>query len=272
MSHVPGVFARTLRRKVHCLPRCRSAADWPLPETRWMPYYLHGDGTLSPDAPVADAAPLSYDHDPAHPVPSFPVCAAAERALKRFIAVASAARHDRAARGTQGTRSRCLPATQQQGEDMHTGLVKRIVAGAFVGVVGGTLAVGTLLAQAPAPGAAGPAYPVDSIYGTWSLTPECRLEEKILTITPRLLLESGPSRTSHAFVTLEPVHDGVMLSPVRMLVVRNGAWATQNTEREARGMVLQRRGSTVVVVRIVDPEGRDQVADRTRADVLHACS
>jgi putative CocE/NonD family hydrolase len=46
------------------------AEDWPLPQTQFTPFYLHGDGQLSPDRPVMEAAPLSYDYDPANPVPT----------------------------------------------------------------------------------------------------------------------------------------------------------------------------------------------------------
>ena len=48
----------------------RAEADWPLPGTKLTPYYLHGRGKLTPDAPNAGAEPLSYDFDPRHPVPS----------------------------------------------------------------------------------------------------------------------------------------------------------------------------------------------------------
>ena len=48
-----------------------TAADWPPPGPRSTPYHLHADGRLDPAAPdAADAAPLSYDFDPAHPVPT----------------------------------------------------------------------------------------------------------------------------------------------------------------------------------------------------------
>jgi putative CocE/NonD family hydrolase len=50
--------------------RWRSEADWPLPDTRWTPYYLHADGSLSPQQPAGGASSLSYDYDPAKPVPS----------------------------------------------------------------------------------------------------------------------------------------------------------------------------------------------------------
>ncbi len=44
--------------------------DWPLPQTRFTPYYLHGDGRLSLDLPAKEASPLSYDYDPDDPVPT----------------------------------------------------------------------------------------------------------------------------------------------------------------------------------------------------------
>lgn len=44
--------------------------DWPLPQTRFVPYYLHGDGRLSLDLPAPEASPLSYDYDPDDPVPT----------------------------------------------------------------------------------------------------------------------------------------------------------------------------------------------------------
>ena len=47
-----------------------AAEEWPLPETRFVPYYLHVDGTLSPEKPAANAAPISFDYDPDDPVPT----------------------------------------------------------------------------------------------------------------------------------------------------------------------------------------------------------
>jgi hypothetical protein len=56
----------------------RSADDWPVPcgETA---YYLHADGTLSPDAPPADHAPapaaaVAFDYNPLDPVPTLGGC------------------------------------------------------------------------------------------------------------------------------------------------------------------------------------------------------
>ena len=46
------------------------ADDWPLKETRFVPYYLHGDGRLALERPALGAAPMAYDYDPANPVPT----------------------------------------------------------------------------------------------------------------------------------------------------------------------------------------------------------
>ncbi|MFT8243024.1 CocE/NonD family hydrolase [Roseomonas sp. BN140053] len=50
--------------------RWRSGADWPLPGTRFTAFHLHNDGALREAAPGAGAAPLSWDSDPSHPVPT----------------------------------------------------------------------------------------------------------------------------------------------------------------------------------------------------------
>jgi hypothetical protein len=47
-----------------------SLSDWPAPETQPTPYHFHADGTLAPAMPAEGAPPLSYDVDPAHPVPT----------------------------------------------------------------------------------------------------------------------------------------------------------------------------------------------------------
>ncbi|MBI3506541.1 MAG: CocE/NonD family hydrolase [Proteobacteria bacterium] len=48
----------------------RSESDWPLPDTKWTKFHLHGDGGLRIEPQPADAPPLAYDFDPADPVPS----------------------------------------------------------------------------------------------------------------------------------------------------------------------------------------------------------
>jgi putative CocE/NonD family hydrolase len=58
--------------------RWRAEKDWPIPDVRNTKYYLHGGGDeggggggrLSLELPAAGAAPVSYDFDPEHPVPS----------------------------------------------------------------------------------------------------------------------------------------------------------------------------------------------------------
>ena len=47
-----------------------SADDWPLPGTRFTPYYLHNDGRLDQAKQADGAAAVSYDFDPARPVPT----------------------------------------------------------------------------------------------------------------------------------------------------------------------------------------------------------
>jgi putative CocE/NonD family hydrolase len=48
----------------------RAETDWPIPDTRWTPYYLHRVGTLSPSSPSEESAWRQYDYDPRHPVPT----------------------------------------------------------------------------------------------------------------------------------------------------------------------------------------------------------
>ena len=48
-----------------------NAEDWPVPGTRFVPHYLHADGTLSRDQPDADQQlSTSYVFDPSDPVPT----------------------------------------------------------------------------------------------------------------------------------------------------------------------------------------------------------
>ena len=57
--------------RIHHGGTWRNAPDWPLPGTRYTPYYLHGGGMLSPDKPPAGASePSRFTFDPRHPVPT----------------------------------------------------------------------------------------------------------------------------------------------------------------------------------------------------------
>ena len=48
-----------------------SADDWPVPGTRFVPYYIHGDGSLSRKQPGSDEQDCtSYVFDPSDPVPT----------------------------------------------------------------------------------------------------------------------------------------------------------------------------------------------------------
>ncbi|HEY8095985.1 MAG TPA: CocE/NonD family hydrolase [Methylobacter sp.] len=48
----------------------RVERDWPLPDTRWTPYYLHKDGLLSQESADQGEGSRTYRHDPRNPVPT----------------------------------------------------------------------------------------------------------------------------------------------------------------------------------------------------------
>jgi putative CocE/NonD family hydrolase len=48
----------------------RYADQWPLPDVKKKPYYLHSNGALSPDFPNRKEPSLSYNYDPNAPVPT----------------------------------------------------------------------------------------------------------------------------------------------------------------------------------------------------------
>ena len=50
--------------------RWRAEKDWPIPDARARTFFLHGDGRLAAETPAAGAAPLTYDYNPDHPVPT----------------------------------------------------------------------------------------------------------------------------------------------------------------------------------------------------------
>jgi putative CocE/NonD family hydrolase len=49
--------------------RWRSAAEWPLPQTRWTPLYLHADRSLAVE-PAAGSGAVDYAFDPRDPAPT----------------------------------------------------------------------------------------------------------------------------------------------------------------------------------------------------------
>jgi len=65
-----GTGRRTGQGRMDHGGRWRAEADWPLPGTKLTHYYLRERGRLSTEAPKGDIAPLAYDFDPHHPVPS----------------------------------------------------------------------------------------------------------------------------------------------------------------------------------------------------------
>jgi putative CocE/NonD family hydrolase len=48
----------------------RDEKEWPLARTDWKPYYLHGDGSLSPEKPKEPQSSATYGFDPRNPVPT----------------------------------------------------------------------------------------------------------------------------------------------------------------------------------------------------------
>ena len=48
----------------------RHEHKWPLPQTRYTAYYIHGDGSVSTDPPGTGDSSTSYIFDPANPVPT----------------------------------------------------------------------------------------------------------------------------------------------------------------------------------------------------------
>jgi putative CocE/NonD family hydrolase len=48
----------------------RAEPDWPLPDTRWTPFYFHRSGLLAPSRPAERSGYREYVYDPAAPVPT----------------------------------------------------------------------------------------------------------------------------------------------------------------------------------------------------------
>src|SRR5581483_4415854 len=65
-----GSGRRTQLGKLDHGGRWRDEQEWPLARAVPTAYYLHGDGTLRPDAPPADAEPRRFTYDPEDPVPT----------------------------------------------------------------------------------------------------------------------------------------------------------------------------------------------------------
>ncbi|MDE2006634.1 MAG: CocE/NonD family hydrolase [Rhodospirillales bacterium] len=65
-----GTGARTAAGHIDHGGEWLAAEDWPIPGTRFESFHLHSDGRLDPAVPEAASAPVSFDFDPAHPVPT----------------------------------------------------------------------------------------------------------------------------------------------------------------------------------------------------------
>jgi hypothetical protein len=65
-----GVARKTSEARMMHGGAWRAESEWPIATTIYAPYALHGDGRLSLSGQDRAARPLSYDFDPARPVPS----------------------------------------------------------------------------------------------------------------------------------------------------------------------------------------------------------
>ena len=64
-----GSGRRTREGRIQHGGRWRDASTWPLAGTRFVPYYIHADGRLTPQLP-GDAPATTYRFDPHRPVPT----------------------------------------------------------------------------------------------------------------------------------------------------------------------------------------------------------
>jgi uncharacterized protein len=48
----------------------KAGADWPLPDTSFTKYYIHGDNSLKPERPTDTDSSTTYEFDPRNPVPT----------------------------------------------------------------------------------------------------------------------------------------------------------------------------------------------------------
>lgn len=65
-----GSGARTASGRLDHGGTWRDEYEWPLRRTRFTPMYLHGDGSLAPEAPVEPESSTTYLFDPNDPVPT----------------------------------------------------------------------------------------------------------------------------------------------------------------------------------------------------------
>ena len=65
-----GDGARTAEGRIHHGGAWRSEPTWPIPRTQELTVFLRNGGALSTEEPYADECPVSWTHDPNHPVPT----------------------------------------------------------------------------------------------------------------------------------------------------------------------------------------------------------
>jgi putative CocE/NonD family hydrolase len=65
-----GTGRRNAQGRMEHGGRWRAERDWPLPDLKLTPYYLHAGGRLAAEKPRPGNERITYDFDPHHPVPS----------------------------------------------------------------------------------------------------------------------------------------------------------------------------------------------------------
>jgi len=155
---------------------------------------------------------------------------------------------------------------------MNTRIARRLAVAALMGVVGVGLAAGSLPAQAPAAAPAGAqagAHTPEAIWGVWSVSPECRLEDPLFILSPRMIiqLQAGGGR---AIVTYETAQDGIVVTPVRAIVQDGPGWRDYRGPDAGTRQVYVRRGNTLAPVRQIDRNGQSRPLDG-RPELYYAC-
>ena len=152
---------------------------------------------------------------------------------------------------------------------MRSASTKRIVGGALAGILGGVLAVGTLMAQvaAPSPAAQAP----ESVFGVWSAArtaagaPDCALRSAgagmLLSISREAFVMMPPNAGAMVFgVSYRGLDDGVGVTINRVFAVTGRA---AGDPWEGGTLVVRAEGNTLRWVRTVTSAGG---AGRSMAD------
>jgi len=147
---------------------------------------------------------------------------------------------------------------------MRTALTKRILGGAFAGMVGGTLAIGSLMAQVSAPPSAGApaAQSPEAIFGVWSTArnpagaPDCALRSAggmLLVISREAFVMLPPNAGPIVLgASYQGVTDGVGVTINRVFAVTGAA---AGDPWDGITVVMRVEGGTLRMLRSMTPAG-----------------